>query len=816
MASKGGVVVVVAGKDDTGELFHSIDNHLAELRTKAKETSDSLGLLGKALQHGLEYAAGYASIDAFKDLISQSVEMSVQLGHLAQQTGISVQNLSVLRYASQQTGIEFETLTKGFRKLSTGAYEWEHGSAKAAQAFASLNISQRDMKATGGDMYRVMALVADRFQRMPDGINKSAIATELFGRSGVELISMLNHGSGGIESFRSEAQSLGLVLDKDGVEKMEEMRRKTLAAKGAISGMALSITSELAPATTVVASWIARNFGAGLDAIKEFAHSAKIEFEKFGLEMAGDFSDAAEIDKKDAAQKYAQWKASQTKQSSLDKPKSKGGLDFAPPKVKKQNIHNDGLLEARERAAQAIRDLAAEGAKAEEQKAKAHTETLLAILESQHKLGLVSESAYLTQKQTIQAQGFKAEQTALEKQKTALSAQMGQLSSEKPKTEKDRLDNAAKLNDLQKQMIGLDGQLVELGEQRKQKEVEITEARDEALRKQRAQVQQMEAELEQRTGGGSVKAIVAQRQKSAENRRNLANGGATPQQLAEFDALEKLEEEKIKIAALDRDGERIQREAALAGAKVEQQALSHAISNREADQQLATIRAAELAQLQQLSAAYAQYGEAGRDAEARVQSEITQTMQAMAKESDTRLKEIGEGYAHALFDPLFDMSEAWNKKGKSITDGLMRMTSQMAEKQFFGVLFGDDANGGSGGKSSNSRKGLSGTNGLVGEGLSRFDGFFHKKAKSVSNGTGVAGQGTLLSAAASAMQVGKGTSGSGGVQVILNNNGSAMQVESTQQSGGGDGGESRVIQIVLKQLDTNGPVAQRLASMFTT
>jgi hypothetical protein len=806
MASKGGVVVVVAGKDDTGELFHSIDNHLAELRNKAKETSDSLGQLGNFLRRGLEYAAAYASIDAFKDLISQSVEMSVQLGHLSQQTGISVQNLSVLRYASQQTGIEFEVLTKGFRKLSTGVYEWEHGSAKAAQAFASLNISQRDMKNTGGDMYRVMEMVADRFQRMPDGINKSAIATALFGRSGTELIPILNQGASGIESFRAEAHALGLVLDEDGIKKMEELHRTVNAMKGSWTGLGLEITSSLADplekaansATKLISAW----------------HASPEHMVKSVIgEMVGFYDPDYEFAE---ATKKANAPSNTASQTSTKPPKSDNDFNFKPPKVKSLNTKNDGLLEARERAARAVRELAAEGAKAEEEKAKAHTETLLAILESQHKLGLISESAYLTQKQTIQDQGFKAEQIALETEKTALSAQMRQLSSEKPKTEKARLDNAAKLNDLQKQMIGLDGQLVELGEQRKQKEVEITEAREEALRKQRAQVQQMEAELEQRTGGGSVKTVVAQQQKSAEDRQNLANGGATPQQLAEFDALQKLEEEKIKIAALDRDGERIQREAALAEAKVEQQALGHAISNREADQQLATIRADELVQLQQLSAAYAQYGEAGRDAETRVQGEITQTMQAMEKESDTRFTQIGEGYAHALFDPLFDMSEAWNRKGKSITDGLMRMTSQMAEKQLFGVFFGDDANGGSGGKSSNSRKGLSGTKGLVGEGIDALGGLFHKKSSPVSNGTHVSGAGAVLSAAASAMQVGKGASGSGGgVQVILNNNGNAMQVESTQQSGGGDGGESQVIQIVLKQLDTNGPVAQRLAAMFT-
>jgi len=916
MAGKGSVQVVIVGEDKSGEVFAAVKKHLDETQAKAKETSASLGSIGKVLQQGLA-AAGIAIglreiIGGFKEMVTSSMEMGVQLGHLSQQTGISVQNLSVLRYASQQTGIGFETLTKGFRKLSTGVYEWEHGSKKAADAFAALNISQRDMKATGGDMYQVMEMVADRFQRMPDGINKSAIATELFGRSGTELIPALNQGAGGIEKFRAEAQALGLVLDKDAIEKMEKLHQQTVQLEGALQGLGMKLTATLGPALELIGNKLVKlteqfaeltnlnptheetttqaamqpyyampdNIRASRDpkGIAQQAASTKKALEdelknsvlsrakKSELQKQWDQADlrenqaylAAMIRQREDAQgtlqhaeeeirkntslanttgQYEQYvplvnqAAAQRDQAKRDidqafkgienaaarisshpsaapRP-SGGGLDFVAPKTK-----DTGLLEARERDARAIRELAAEGAKAEEEKAKAHAETLLAILESQHKLGLISESAYLAQKQTIQDQGFKAEQTALEAEKTALSAQMRQLSSEKPKTEKDRLDNSAKQNDLQKQMIELDGKLVDLGEQRRRKEVEIGEARAEAVRKQRAQVQQMEAELEQRTGGGSVKTVVAQRQKSAEERQNLANGGATPQQLAEFDALQKLEEEKIKIAALDRDGERIKREAALAEAKVEQQALGHSISNREGDQQLTAIRAAELAQLQQLSAAYAQYGEAGRDAETNVQREITQTMQAMEKESDTRLKQIGEGYAHALFDPLFDMSTAWNKKGKAITDGLMRMTSQVAEHQLFSALFGDSEEGGKG--ASHGRKGLSGTNGLVGDAMDSLGGVFHrKKASPVSNGTGAAGAGALKSAEASLMQLGKGASGGGGIQVILYNNGSALQVESTQQSGGGDGGESQVVQIVLKQLDTNGPVAQRLASMFS-
>jgi hypothetical protein len=157
------------------------------------------------------------------------------------------------------------------------------------------------------------------------------------------------------------------------------------------------------------------------------------------------------------------------------------------------------------------------------------------------------------------------------------------------------------------------------------------------------------------------------------------------------------------------------------------------------------------------------------------------------------------------------MSTAWNKKGQEITDGIMRMMGQLAEKQLMGTLFGDDS-----GKTGAGRKGISGPGGLVGEGLSALSGLFgRKKADSTSNGTGAAGAGTIPNAAASLMQIGKGTPGGagGGVQVILNNTGTALDIDATQVSGG-DGGEGQIIQVVLKQLSSNGPVAQGIVGLF--
>jgi hypothetical protein len=183
----------------------------------------------------------------------------------------------------------------------------------------------------------------------------------------------------------------------------------------------------------------------------------------------------------------------------------------------------------------------------------------------------------------------------------------------------------------------------------------------------------------------------------------------------------------------------------------------------------------------------------------------------------TALRDAGEKAAHAVFDPLFDTSERWNQKWKSISENLLRNIAQMAEGQVFGMLFGDpDGRGGrglSGGSWEGNPSQPGKRTGLASGALDAIGGLFHHpKAGVTSNGGVGAGAGTVATAAASLMQVGK-ASGNSGVQVVLNNQGAPLQATATQQSVT-DGAEQQVVQIVLKQLETNGPVAQGIVGMM--
>ena len=215
---------------------------------------------------GITVAVG-AAIAGVKELVTSTMEEGVVLGKLHEQTGISVEDLSVLKFAAAETGIEFETVTKAFKKLAVTAYETDQGNQMAAKGFEQLGITAEDVKAKGDDMYAVLAMVADKFHEMPDGIAKSDTAAKIFGaRMGSELIPLLNQGSEALQRFKGQAP----IFSEDDVERAHRLHQAMVGLHGAMQNLGLATMDAFGPVMT----WYLNNFAAGVEAIADAAKDA--------------------------------------------------------------------------------------------------------------------------------------------------------------------------------------------------------------------------------------------------------------------------------------------------------------------------------------------------------------------------------------------------------------------------------------------------------------------------------------------------------------------------------------------------------------
>jgi len=79
----------------------------------------------------------------------------------------------------------------------------ENNSKSASNALAELGISATDSAGKLRPVDQVMLDIADKFSKMEDPAKKAALAQELFGKAGVNLIPMLDQGRAGLEKYQS-------------------------------------------------------------------------------------------------------------------------------------------------------------------------------------------------------------------------------------------------------------------------------------------------------------------------------------------------------------------------------------------------------------------------------------------------------------------------------------------------------------------------------------------------------------------------------------------------------------------------------------
>jgi hypothetical protein len=143
---------------------------------------------------------------------------------LAQQTGMTTDGLQELAYAASRVGMSTEGTATGLIHLTRHMAAAKDGNEEAAKAFAKTGVKTVDATGHLRDAGDVLEDLAEHFSKMPDGADKTALSMHLFGKSGAEMIPLLNRGRDGIDALRASARDLGIVLDDGAIKQSLELK----------------------------------------------------------------------------------------------------------------------------------------------------------------------------------------------------------------------------------------------------------------------------------------------------------------------------------------------------------------------------------------------------------------------------------------------------------------------------------------------------------------------------------------------------------------------------------------------------------------
>ena len=257
------------------ELIAKTDGFQAGLTRAAEAARKSSGDITGAFEK-IQGALGAIGVGLSAAAISSAVKHTTELGDelfkMSQRVGVSVENLSTLRYSFDLAGVSMEDMDGLLVKLNKKLGEAGAGSAEAGQFLKQFGINVAEIRNGTLTTDEALKRIADRFASSPDGINKTAAAIEAFGKSGAKIIPFLNSGREGIEALQTEADKLGLKLSTETAQRMEAFNDQLRTLEFASEGARAAIIGSMLPA---------------LESITKAMRDATIEGGKFAGIMAG-------------------------------------------------------------------------------------------------------------------------------------------------------------------------------------------------------------------------------------------------------------------------------------------------------------------------------------------------------------------------------------------------------------------------------------------------------------------------------------------------------------------------------------------------
>jgi len=142
-----------------------------------------------------------------------------QIGKKADSIGLTTDALQILRVNAEEAGVSVESLDNSMMQFSKRLGEARQGTGTARVALEELGLSADQLVSMPLD--EALRTVADAMNEVELQTDRTAYATQLFGRQGVGMLNLLREGSEGMERMAQNARDLGIVIDEDLIRNAE-------------------------------------------------------------------------------------------------------------------------------------------------------------------------------------------------------------------------------------------------------------------------------------------------------------------------------------------------------------------------------------------------------------------------------------------------------------------------------------------------------------------------------------------------------------------------------------------------------------------
>ena len=279
--------------------LESLDEASDEASKSTEELEKDTSALSDTLKNGLVAgaeaaavavaavgAAAVAAVKGIVDLANETAELGDSIDKSSQKMGISAEAYQEWDFILQHNGASVDNLQAGIKTLSkqmvnaksvidgttladeelenqlasgeitleeyNKAYDELYESAyQGIDAFQQLGYSMNDLEQFGSTE-EMLADVISRLQEMPEGAERTVLATSLLGKSAIELGALLNSSAEDTEALRQQLHDMGGVMSDESVKNAAAYEDSLQNMQTAITGIKNGIASNFIPSLTTV------------------------------------------------------------------------------------------------------------------------------------------------------------------------------------------------------------------------------------------------------------------------------------------------------------------------------------------------------------------------------------------------------------------------------------------------------------------------------------------------------------------------------------------------------------------------------------
>lgn len=212
-------------------------------------------LMGVAKDVGYAFTAmGGAITGGLLAIVKTTADAGDEIHDMSKKTGMGAEAVSKWAFALKQSGGDITTLQTAVRGMSNFIDGARQGQSAMVDTLARLNLTVEDF--AGLSPEQAFLKLGEAVAQVPDPMERAAIAQDVFGKSGMQMLPVLAEGRAGLQSMFDEAERAGAVFSDAEAAMGDQFNDALGSLTASLQGAGKEIAIALIPSLIELIGWV--------------------------------------------------------------------------------------------------------------------------------------------------------------------------------------------------------------------------------------------------------------------------------------------------------------------------------------------------------------------------------------------------------------------------------------------------------------------------------------------------------------------------------------------------------------------------------